>query len=518
MKTFRSKLILFFLCYGFLIATISVGIIYNFSLKSLKTATIEKSINKYDFVNDFFNHEIESVVAQLNAIKNSTIFTDYIKNKEKNNFLNEYFISVVKSSKNIMQLRYINQYGQEKIRVDRTNYLADVKLIDNNDLQNKSKRYYFKKSMLLNHNDIWYSNLDLNMEQGEIEKPIKPVLRISTAVYHQNKKEGVLIINLFMKNILEKITDDSLYNISIIDKDGEYLSHPNLLYRWSRYLNREYKLRHAYPEEYGNILKSNFYEHENFIVKSLDFTNDDQLKIIIEPKRFFLHSQTTEHAQKLLFTLFVVVLLSFPLAYMFSRHPTRLKEQVDQFNATLENKIKSRTRRLHIANEKLNRLATLDFLTNIPNRRYFFTMGNKLFETTKRGKISLSMMILDIDYFKNVNDTYGHKIGDKVLKLVAKTIQESVRKEDIVARVGGEEFAILLNDTTLEITQKISEKIRSNIESSPFIKEDIHINLTASIGITQYSKEDKSLESIYDRADKALYLAKNTGRNCIKHL
>ena len=518
MKTFRSKLILMFLFYGFLISTISVGIIYKFNLSNLKTATIEKSLFKLDSINDYFNYEINSIVLQLNSIKESYIFQDYLQNKEKNNLVSELFITLAKTSKSVMQLRYIDITGQEKIRVDRSNYLQEAHLLPKESLQDKSQRYYFKQSIKLNNNDIWFSNLDLNIEQGKIEKPIKPVLRIATPVFHKGKKEGIIIINIFMQDTLDKMTHHTLFNIYIIDKEGNFLIHPNSLHNWGKYLNKSFTIKEKYEEFYSEILNNSFYKNRHIVSKNLAFNNKEEIKVIIEPKLYFIQSQLAEHAQELLLTLFIVVLFSFPLAYMFSRHPTRLKEKVDKFNETLENKIKSRTRRLHIANAKFKRIATMDFLTNIPNRRYFFTMGNKLFASVKREKLSLSMVVLDIDFFKKINDTYGHKIGDKVLVQIAKTIESEIREEDIVARVGGEEFAIILNNTSLIQGMKISEKIREKIESTPYIKEGIIIHLSTSIGVAQYILEDNDLESLYDRADKALYVAKNSGRNCVKYL
>lgn len=518
MGNFRNKLIIKFLLYGFLISSISVAFIYKFYFNSLKTAHIEKSIYKIDSINNFLNYKIDSFELQINSIRKSLIFKEYIKDTSKNNIVKELFLTVAQMSNSIMQLRYIDKNGMETIRVDRKYINSNAFIIQEANLQDKKNRYYFKEAMHLKNNDIWYSKIDLNVEKGKIEEPLKPVLRMATPIYHNGIKEGILIVNIFMQNILDEMTSDSLFNIYLIDKEGEFLSHPNNKRNWSKYFNKSYRIRDAFPKNYLKILNNDFHQNSLSVSKVLDFDNKEKLKIIIEPKLYFVQSQLYEHSKELLLTLFGVVLLSFPLAYLFSNKPAQLKEQVDLFNETLESKIKSRTRRLNIANEKFRKLATLDYLTNIPNRRYFFTMGNKLFRNAHDINLFIGVLALDIDYFKRVNDTYGHKTGDKVLIQVAKILEESIRKGDILARVGGEEFAIVLNAVTPEETLHIAEKIRHKIETTPYIKESVHIDLTTSIGITQIQKNDSNLALMFDRADKALYMAKDSGRNCIKRL
>jgi len=112
-----------------------------------------------------------------------------------------------------------------------------------------------------------------------------------------------------------------------------------------------------------------------------------------------------------------------------------------------------------------------------------------------------------------VNDTYGHDIGDEILKITANTLTHSLRKSDIHARMGGEEFAILLINTDIKGAKLFSEKLRSTVENMTYVKEKIKINITASIGITVLKEEDESIYEIFKRADQALYMAKNGGRN-----
>lgn len=168
------------------------------------------------------------------------------------------------------------------------------------------------------------------------------------------------------------------------------------------------------------------------------------------------------------------------------------------------------------ADLEIRKLATLDPLTLIPNRRYFMSQAKKIFELHKRTKKSLSMIFIDVDYFKRVNDTYGHSFGDEVLKSLAEVIQNQVRAEDCHCRYGGEEFLILLTDTNKEKSELFCKRIQKQIELIK-IEGKPEFTFTVSLGI--FSKnvqiEDK-IEEFIEKSDKALYKAKLNGRNCIQ--
>ena len=184
-----------------------------------------------------------------------------------------------------------------------------------------------------------------------------------------------------------------------------------------------------------------------------------------------------------------------------------------KLNKTLENKVNQRTKELREANKKLLEISTTDYLTNLSNRRYFFEMGNKTFHLAKREKSKFSIICIDIDFFKHINDTYGHNIGDEVLKYIANKMSKSIRKSDIVARTGGAEFTILLNNTDENSAFILAEKLRTSIENSVYKTDDLMIQVTISLGISELRQEDEDLDSIISRADRALYIAKKDNRN-----
>ncbi|MFT9819711.1 diguanylate cyclase [Lysinibacillus sp. NPDC056185] len=157
-------------------------------------------------------------------------------------------------------------------------------------------------------------------------------------------------------------------------------------------------------------------------------------------------------------------------------------------------------------------------LTELYNRRYLIEQGELAFQKCLEEQNHCSCIAIDIDFFKKVNDTYGHLIGDEVLKHVANTITNSVRRIDIVTRYGGEEFVILSPNTTLESAVEIAERVRQHVEDQPYIADDFEINVTVSIGIAGYghSENISTFYELLDKADQALYIAKESGRNQLR--
>jgi len=166
--------------------------------------------------------------------------------------------------------------------------------------------------------------------------------------------------------------------------------------------------------------------------------------------------------------------------------------------------------------DELSLQANTDELTGILNRRSFTSFLE--FEFNKANKISdpFSLIIIDIDFFKSVNDNHGHLIGDEVLKNLAAIMNKSFRSADKVCRWGGEEFAILLPSTSLENAKNVAEKIRKIVEKRPFSYDNTIINYTISLGISESLAADVGIDSVISRADEALYMAKNNNRNCVR--
>jgi diguanylate cyclase (GGDEF)-like protein len=167
-------------------------------------------------------------------------------------------------------------------------------------------------------------------------------------------------------------------------------------------------------------------------------------------------------------------------------------------------------------NRELQELAYYDPLTGLPNRRFFFEHASLIFEEAKRYEKSLSLLVMDIDHFKKINDTYGHDVGDLVLKTFADVLRGIVRQSDICARFGGEEFVILLPNTDMEGAKVLAERIRTAVSKNPVEYGSIVVVFTVSIGASQYRKGMQNIDELIKEADIALYRAKEGGRNRVE--
>ena len=165
--------------------------------------------------------------------------------------------------------------------------------------------------------------------------------------------------------------------------------------------------------------------------------------------------------------------------------------------------------------ELLQLQATTDELTHLTNRRRFLELAYNEIKRANRLNHSLSIAMIDIDYFKSINDTYGHAAGDEALGIFAKICQEYIREIDILARFGGDEFAMLLPETGSHQAFTVVERIRQALASHPVMFADRPILITISSGISGLEAKDETLDMLLGRADQALYQAKEMGRNCV---
>ena len=210
-------------------------------------------------------------------------------------------------------------------------------------------------------------------------------------------------------------------------------------------------------------------------------------------------------------------------------------QELKESNEALMQEIQSRKeteKLLEESNERYKVLATQDPLTGLFNRRYFMSMGIKELSRSRRHSLGISFVMFDIDFFKRVNDMYGHSVGDGAIKHVANILKSNMRTEDLICRYGGEEFLVLMPDTSLKGAIAAVENIRKKIEKTPCLfnieNEDKDISITVSGGLVEADMSnrlisvDESLEKILsdyiNEADKALYQAKENGRNRVYYI
>jgi diguanylate cyclase (GGDEF)-like protein len=186
--------------------------------------------------------------------------------------------------------------------------------------------------------------------------------------------------------------------------------------------------------------------------------------------------------------------------------------EIIQLNLELERKRKE----LSEANARLELLAVTDQITQLYNRHYFFQVSQHFWEEAKRYKLPLTLVMMDIDNFKAVNDNYGHLFGDHVLQDAAVRLKSNTRKSDILARYGGEELILLASNTDLQTGLVLAERLRLSVASGPFTMGNCSASVTISVGVSGTELGDfSSFDALLDSSDQALYGAKRVGKNCV---
>jgi diguanylate cyclase (GGDEF)-like protein len=183
-------------------------------------------------------------------------------------------------------------------------------------------------------------------------------------------------------------------------------------------------------------------------------------------------------------------------------------------------KLKRIMRSLETSHKKLEILAAIDPMTELYNKRSFDELSLQIFKKSQKNNLDFSLIILDIDNFKSINDTYGHPVGDIVIVHIAQLLKELLRKNDIICRYGGEEFIVLLPETTVDNSINIAQELCESIAlSEVIIGDDMRISYTASLGVSCFNSDvDNEVLDVISRADKALYNAKNMGKNRVEAL
>ncbi|MCK6529454.1 diguanylate cyclase [Myxococcota bacterium] len=202
-------------------------------------------------------------------------------------------------------------------------------------------------------------------------------------------------------------------------------------------------------------------------------------------------------------------------AYALARENQHLVETLRRQNEELERIVHERTLELQDANSRLHKLAVTDGLTGLYNHRYFQEKWREEVRRARRYGEPLSLLMIDVDQFKNYNDTVGHPQGDVLLRDLASLLEQSVREVDVVARYGGEEFAIVLPKTPGPAARSLGERIRRSVEESEFPRREVQPGgrVTVSVGMACYPEDGETAEEILERADSAAYRAKRAGRN-----
>ncbi len=313
--------------------------------------------------------------------------------------------------------------------------------------------------------------------------------------------------NIIESSIFERLFDMIPFIVYVIDVDKYEVIYGNKLF-WEEYPNHTKKKCYEKIYDYTDVC---------YLCKINELKNKIGLNKKISHECF---NDSKEKWYKLDETLIYWPdgkLVKYTIAIDITESK-KVQNELAEAHANLiiqSKEVELKNKELQVMYEKMKNLAERDYLTGLYNRRFFYELGENLIEQVSRYRLDCCLTVIDIDHFKMINDNYGHLIGDEVLKFLASKMMERFRKSDIIGRIGGEEFAIILLNTDISQAKYILEDFRRNIESSEVIcnHELSPIKLTISIGATKMTTN--SLEDNFRKADEALYFSKNLGRNKI---
>ena len=246
---------------------------------------------------------------QLNSINKSHFFKEFLESGEINKS-KDLFLAIARTSSDIMQVRYIDKNGNEIIRVDRSKISSPVFLVPQNELQNKKDRYYFTHSITNANENIWFSSLDLNIENKKVQVPFNPTIRAMLPLQKNGEFNGVIIINYFMEDFLNNLKENNIYNTVLFDTQGYTLTHYEKEKSWGFYLKEKYNLKTEYKNEIENALKYNEYKDKDILIKKFDFGISSDLYMLIKLKDNYLEQLNNEHLKENILVSIIVLVLT----------------------------------------------------------------------------------------------------------------------------------------------------------------------------------------------------------------
>lgn len=413
------------------------------------------------------------------------------------------------------QIRFIDANGQEKVRINNVN--EEGYIVPNELLQNKKDRYYFTETKKLKEGKVYFSPLDLNIENGEIESPHKPMIRISTPIYDEEENfKGIIVLNYLAEYILtpfRELASNSQGEIILLNESGYRLSSDNkeLDFNFMFDEKKEISFAKEYPKEWEKIrvkedqnltniglitskpviLKHRFNIGEQEIIDPNIVLGDINWYVVSvvenskNNKEYFLDNKLYLVLYVFRNNVFYFLLIS-------------LVSSIVGFLVYINRKTYS----------KIKYYSEIDPLTKTLNRRSGISKLNELFPTDERRRFLVSLCFIDINGLKEVNDNLGHKSGDELIKSVADIIKETIRKQDFLIRLGGDEFLIVFNEIGIEVAESIWQRI-TNTYKKINENEDRPYIISVSHGIVDFDNRKRTqVDELINAADEKMYSEK----------
>ena len=459
-----------------LLLILSIGIStinYKISLDSTQKQLITQSLPlSVDNIYTEIQKQVIEPYLVSSMMANDTFVLDWIKNEETSVIKIQHYLESIK-----------NRYGMLSaflVSENTHNYYTENGFLEKVKTDNPTNQWYFTFKNSSKKTEI---NIDLNKHLSD-----NPIMFINFKMfdtnYHYLGTTGVAMEVSYIQNMFSAFKEKYQLNVNFLDSKGNYIllgdrnkstinifDAPELLSFKDKLLSTHTNIIEYQKNGFSYVIKTKY-------IKELD------VRLVVEAKlEDFTHETQKAFYLNMSFSLVLALIIA----------------------VILINNIKNYNRKLEV-------LSQYDELTKIPNRRNFHNKLEYLSSLQNRSGKQLSLLYIDIDDFKIINDEFGHAAGDKILIEFANILQNSIRKSDLYARWGGEEFIIAFTNTSLEIAQDLAEKIRLSVQESIKLTTIVNKPVTISLGLTLF-KENDTLDSVISRADEAMYNAKSNGKN-----
>lgn len=558
-----TKLALLLILFAVMAAGITGYYSHAQSRRLLVNAAQEDLVNATQVVGRRMSQTLLEVArnARLLAMVPSTqILTTQPQENNAQNELARTFASMLSLNPEYFQIRLITaaNYGKELVRIDRDRF-APLR-VNGEDLQEKGHYPYVFETLQLREGEIYLSDIVLNHERGAHQGLEQPTLRVATPVFNANHEAfGIIVINVDLNGLFNLLKADLPLGIDVYltNEKGDYLIHPNASSVFGFDKGRRTQLQVQHPETLP------LYDQDDaHLVTNLPIPGSNDKAVVAfqrlpfgvaDHKRFVvlglakplneILSASDRLAENVASIVMAFSVLAVLVAIMISRLATRslnemvaavrrfsIEHSMGPLPLNRQDEIGLLARTMHDMQQELSQhlnalyenrthldhLARHDTLTGMPNRLMFFDRLEQAIASAQMDRSFLAVLFVDLDRFKQINDTLGHNVGDEVLKTASMIFRSMVRKTDTVGRLGGDEFVILFTDVEGDrqvslIADKILQKFQHPITVNG---NDLYVH--ASIGIAMYPRDGNNAAELVRHADVAMYQAKHNGRNTLQ--
>jgi len=366
-----------FFCIIMLILFTSV---YFLNKSTLNTLLLEQIDSKKSERIEFFDNYIDHETKILQSLAKNKDMLHFIETGENRSVVDNLFVTLAIMHKEIYQFRYIGINGNEIVRLDNVDK-AD--LVEKDKLQNKKGRYYFEDTISKNKGEVYYSNIDLNVEHGQIEIPIVPTLRVATPIEIDGEKKGIVIVNINIEKFLKNIQKTSLYHVGLIYEDGHIIISEDDKDNWSRDFKKQKKVFDIYPTLAKTFYKDTAFSDERFFITKLNINTKNSMYLLLVLKEFKEYSDIQQNTKYMIYLLIIMAFLGIPSGYFLSKY----------------------IEKLYTEKSDMKQLVYVDELTKALNRKAYNERIQEKIDIYKRHGTKFCILMYDIDDFKHINDT-----------------------------------------------------------------------------------------------------------------